>query len=78
MLSTSDRALITDIRVTNAPLLSTGLQLVRSTQVTYNVAGQGPFTDAFNAVDYTPENVDAAWATQIEKLRALGIIAAAQ
>jgi len=75
MLSTSDRALIANVKVTsNNAVLTAGFQLVRATQVTYTVADQGPFTDVFQAVDYTPENVDAAWAAQIAKLRALGVI----
>lgn len=78
MLSITDRALITNVRITDTPLLTAGFQLVRSKLVTYNVADQGPFSDTFTATEYTPEAVDAAWALQIEKLRALGVIPAAQ
>ena len=64
---------IGNVRVMQSARVKLGGQVVPIHQVSYTIGDQGPFTDAFEDAQYTPENVQQAQAERIVKLHQIGV-----
>jgi hypothetical protein len=78
MLSRQDRALIHDVLVTDGLRFGAPGGVIRTRVLTFYVGKQGPFTYVLDLVNYSAENIEAAYEREVNTLRGAGVTLADQ